>query len=168
MSSLLAHRSCSGGAGGACSCTGSAGSAGGAAAAALAAQAITALASGGGTALPTALRPAREPTGSFQSVGKPMSAADSTTVRQRTVAPARVHQMRGWDAVTAKAGCCTERMHGVPLRLVVLLLTWSAGSGSPAAARASATLTRTTGSSFNALITAGVDAIKRTRLDPTP
>ena len=62
-----------------------------------------------------------------------MSAADSATVRQRTVAPARVHQMSGCDAVTVKAGCCVERTHGVPSRLEVFDLRYSAGSGSPAA-----------------------------------
>ena len=48
-----------------------------------------------------------------------MSAADSATVRQRTVTPARVHQMSGCDAVTVKTGCCVERTHGVPSRLEV-------------------------------------------------
>ena len=97
-----------------------------------------------------------------------MSAADSATVRQRTVAPARVHQMSGCDAVTVKAGCCVERMHGVPSRLEVLLLMYSAGNGNPAAAKASATLTRCTGISLSALITSGVEAMRRTRLEPTP
>ena len=60
------------------------------------------------------------------------------------------------DAVTVQPGCCVERTPGVPSRLDVLLLMYSAGSGSPAAARASATLTR--------FIDGGIYAGK---LDPT-
>ena len=61
-----------------------------------------------------------------------MSSALSATVAQRTVVPSRLHQMSGWEAVTVKAGCCTERTHGEPSRLVVLDLRNCAGSGSPA------------------------------------
>ena len=56
---------------------------------------MTAQASGGGTALPTARSPARLPEGSFQPGAKPISTALSATVRQRTVVPSRRAQISG-------------------------------------------------------------------------
>eukprot|EP00966_Prymnesium_polylepis_P212662 4925613-Prymnesium_polylepis.1 len=77
--------------------------------------------------------------------------------------------MSGCDAVTVKAGCCVERTQGAPWRPVVLDLRNCAGSARPgAAAKASPTLTRATGISLSALITAGVEAMRRTRLEGTP